>query len=84
MWNPEHRIAADRSETGAEWAIATVIAPAVGQDFPSFRGVMRRNGNPARPARAVAPGMVGAALHDGIAGFKIDLFGVEHQRDLAF
>ena len=26
MWNPEHRIAADRSETGAEWATATVIA----------------------------------------------------------
>src|SRR5262245_13432373 len=45
--------------------------------------IMRRDGDRAGAARAVAPGVVGATLHHGIAGRKLDLLGVEHQGDLA-
>jgi hypothetical protein len=27
--------------------------------------------------------VIGAALHDGVAGFEVDLLQVEHERDLA-
>ena len=46
--------------------------------------IMRRKRNPARPVRAVAPRMIAAALHDGVAGLEMHFFLVEHQRDFAF
>src|SRR5262249_48152333 len=46
------------------------------------RRVVRRKRDGARPARPIAPGVIGAALHHGVARREMDFRGVEHERDL--
>src|SRR6266581_6675038 len=50
----------------------------------SSDGVVRRDRDYAGADRAVAPRVVGASLHDGIARLQLNLFGVEHECNLAF
>src|SRR5690606_20471621 len=58
------------------------VWPDCRDDIPSG-GAMRGDGDDGRRARAVAPGMAGAALDDGIAGAQDDLLAVEDEDDLA-
>src|SRR5580692_9185869 len=78
-----------------EWhRVSTAMLGSEGREFTrrdrtedvirSAPGIVRRNRDSARPVRAIAPGVVGTALDNGIAGFEVDFFGVEHQGDLAF
>src|SRR6266851_3407698 len=46
--------------------------------------VVRGDRDHAGVDRAVAPRVVGASLHDGIARLQVNLFGVEHECNLAF
>src|SRR5258708_6947247 len=50
----------------------------------SSGGVVRGDRDHAGVDRAVAPRVVGASLHDGIARLQVNLFGVEHECNLAF
>src|SRR2546427_10699860 len=50
----------------------------------SSGGVVRGDRNDAGVDRAVAPRVAGAPLHDGIARLQVNLFGVEHECNLAF
>src|SRR5262245_32250853 len=70
----------DASE--AEAAIGAVLGLAVASPWRGRR-VVRRERDRARAIRAVAPGVIGAALHDGVAGLEVNLLGIEHQGDLA-
>src|SRR5206468_1760752 len=50
----------------------------------SSGGVVRGDRDHAGVDRAVAPRVMGASLHDGIARLQVNLLGVEHECNLAF
>src|SRR5712671_5974211 len=70
---------ADTSRANAGVAISI---SSMGRD--SSGGVVRGDRDRAGTGRPVAPRVVGASLHDGIARLQVNLFGVEHECNLAF
>src|SRR5262249_47261424 len=65
--------------TGAIWSPFFYSAAGA-----SWRSIMRRECDCARTARAIAPRMVGAALHHRIASLEMHLLHIEDQRNLPF
>src|SRR5712691_346892 len=72
---------ADTSRANA--GVAMSISSIVRSRFSVGR-VVRGDRDHAGPIGSVAPGVVGASLHDGVARLQLNLFGVEHECNLAF
>src|SRR5687767_11365487 len=52
--------------------------------FRSFLSVVRRDCDARGTSRAIAPGVVGAALNDDVSCFQRHFLRIEHEHDLAF
>src|SRR5712692_6886365 len=73
---------ADTSRANAGVTLSSSSIPSSG--FYLIGRVVRGDRDHARPIGSVAPGVVGTSLHDGVARLQLNLFGVEHECNLAF
>src|SRR5438552_18757949 len=71
---------AETSRANAGFAMSTSSI----RRFYLIGRVVRGDGERARPVRAVAPGVVGASLHDAVARFQVHFSGIERECNLAF